>query len=224
MIPALIPSCERLAAERRRDLGLADQLQVDRQGADLQDRRQVLRLGDAVEAAGDLGAGAAVDPVRVFGEVDDRPRLDFVVEDDREVAGERVRPLRALAGPIACAWPRWAIRRVTSWKASRPLSVKSKVTFGWPEFVRIPASGSVMSVPESAGLSLSAYQPGSAASIDLAVGVGRLFGDDDGARPGLRARSPLWDRFLPVGADVEVLLGELGAGDQFVRLAFLSKR
>ena len=33
--------------------------------------------------------GAAVDPVRVFGEVDDRPGLDFVVEDDREVAGER---------------------------------------------------------------------------------------------------------------------------------------
>ena len=43
----------------------------------------------AGEAAGDLGAVAAVDPVRVFGEVDDRPGLDFVVEDDREVAGER---------------------------------------------------------------------------------------------------------------------------------------
>ena len=42
-----------------------------------------------VEAAGDLGAGAAVDPVGVLGEVDDRPGLDFVVEDDREVAGER---------------------------------------------------------------------------------------------------------------------------------------
>ena len=41
------------------------------------------------EAAGDLGAGAAVDPVGVLGEVDDRPRLDLVVEDDREVAGER---------------------------------------------------------------------------------------------------------------------------------------
>ena len=44
MIPALMPVVERLAAERRRDLGLADQLQVDRQGADLQDRRQVLGL------------------------------------------------------------------------------------------------------------------------------------------------------------------------------------
>ena len=43
------------------------------------------------EAAGDLGAFAAVDPVRVFGEVDDRPGLDFVVEDDREVARERRR-------------------------------------------------------------------------------------------------------------------------------------
>ena len=38
--------------------------------------------------------GAAVDPVRVLGEVDDRPGLDFVVEDDREVAGERFRCLR----------------------------------------------------------------------------------------------------------------------------------
>src|SRR5262249_10175722 len=46
------------------------------------------------EAAGDLGAVAAVDPVRVFGEVDDRPGLDFVVEDDREVAGERRRLFR----------------------------------------------------------------------------------------------------------------------------------
>ena len=46
---------------------------------------------DAVEAAGDLGACATVDPVRVFGEVDDRPGFDFVVEDDREVAGERRR-------------------------------------------------------------------------------------------------------------------------------------
>ena len=35
-------ACERLLPERRRDLGLADQLQVDRQGADLQEGRQVL--------------------------------------------------------------------------------------------------------------------------------------------------------------------------------------
>ena len=103
--------------------------------------------------------GAAVDPVRVLGEVDDRPGLDFVVEDDREVAGERFGLLRRLTGPIACAWPRWAIWRVTSWKASRPLSVKPKVTFG---SLNSPDScfGSVMSVPESAGSSLSAYQPG----------------------------------------------------------------
>ena len=37
------------------------------------------------------GPGAPVDPVRVLGEVDDRPGLDFVVEDDGEVAGERRR-------------------------------------------------------------------------------------------------------------------------------------
>ena len=44
--PGLDPVVERLRAERRRDLGLADQLQVDRQGADLQRRRQFLRLFD----------------------------------------------------------------------------------------------------------------------------------------------------------------------------------
>ncbi len=38
---------------------------------------------------------ATVDPVGVFGEVDDRSRLDFVVEDDREVAGEGARLLGA---------------------------------------------------------------------------------------------------------------------------------
>ncbi len=69
-------------------------MQVDRQRADLQRRRQFLRRLQsvfAVEPTGDLGALAAVDPVRVFLEVDDRPALDFVVEDDREVAGERRR-------------------------------------------------------------------------------------------------------------------------------------
>ena len=42
--PGLDPVVEGLRAERRRDLGLADQLQVDRQGADLQRRRQFLGL------------------------------------------------------------------------------------------------------------------------------------------------------------------------------------
>jgi hypothetical protein len=64
---------KRLGAERRRDLGLADQLQVDRQGADLQRRRQVLSFSFVFETAGDLSPFAAVDPVRVFLEVDDRP-------------------------------------------------------------------------------------------------------------------------------------------------------
>ena len=64
-------------------------MQVDRQGADLQRFRQVLGFEIPGEPARDLGAGAAVDPVGVFLEVDDRPRFDFVVEDDREVARER---------------------------------------------------------------------------------------------------------------------------------------
>jgi hypothetical protein len=75
---------QRLLAKRRRDLALADQLQVDRQGADLQQLGDVLRL--AQREAADLGAVAPVDPVRVLLEVDDRPRVDLVVEDDREVA------------------------------------------------------------------------------------------------------------------------------------------
>ena len=50
--------------------------------------------------------GATVDPVGVFGEVDDRPRFDFVVEDDGEVAGERAcllgadRPDRLRLAPL----------------------------------------------------------------------------------------------------------------------------
>ena len=43
---------------------------------------------------------------------------------------ERAAASSALTGPIAGAWPRWAIWRVTSWNASRPLPVKSKVTIG----------------------------------------------------------------------------------------------
>jgi len=62
------------------------------------------------------------------------------------------------AGPIARAWPRWAILRVTSWKACCPLSVNWKVTLGWPSS-SVSCFGLVMSVPERAGLSSSAYQP-----------------------------------------------------------------
>ena len=165
MMPALIPVVQRLAAERRRDLGLADQLEVDRQGTDLQEGGQVLGFLDAVEATGDLRPGAAVDPVGVLGEVDDRPRLDFVVEDDREVARERFGLFGADRADRR-AWPRWAIWRVTSWNASRPLPVKSKVTFGWLSWSS-SCLGSVMSVPERAGSSLRANQPGSAASSRL---------------------------------------------------------
>ena len=52
--------------------------------------------------------------------------------------------------------PRWAIARVVFCHCERPLSVKSKVTIGWP----VPpaplskfCSGFLMSVPLSAGLS-----------------------------------------------------------------------
>ena len=45
MIPALIPWSSASEPERRRDLGLADQVEVDRQCADLQEARQVLGSG-----------------------------------------------------------------------------------------------------------------------------------------------------------------------------------
>ncbi len=89
---------ERLLAERGRHRALADQLQVDRQRADLQKRREVLGLLDR-EAAGDLGAGTAVDPVRVLLVVDDRPRDDLLVEDDRERVRRPERLLAALGDP-----------------------------------------------------------------------------------------------------------------------------
>ena len=51
------------------------------------------------------------------------------------------------------SWPRWAIRRVMFWNATRPWSVKSKVTFGWLFWSKF-CSGLVMSSPLSCGLSL----------------------------------------------------------------------
>ena len=78
---------ERLLAERRRHLGLGDQLEVDRQRAEPQLGREVLRGLDR-EAAGDVGAAAALDPVRVGLEVDLRDRDQLVVERDREVLVE----------------------------------------------------------------------------------------------------------------------------------------
>ncbi len=74
---------QRLLAERRRDLRLADRLQVDRQGTGLQHVGEVLCLLEA-EAARDLGSGAPVDPVRVLAVVDERARDDLAVQHDRE--------------------------------------------------------------------------------------------------------------------------------------------
>ena len=78
---------QRLAAERRRHLALGDPLQVDRQRAQPQLRREVLRRGRR-EATGDVGAGAAAavdDPVGVLGEVDLRDGEQLVVERRGEV-------------------------------------------------------------------------------------------------------------------------------------------
>ena len=121
----------------------------------------------------------------------------------------------ALTGPIACAWPRWAIWRVTSWKASRPFSVNSKVTFGWLLW-SVFCFGSVMSVPESAGRSLSAIPAGLRRLVGLPGAFGRQFGDEHGPG-GHFDHDPVAGTFLTGRADVEVLLGVFGPGDQLVR-------
>ena len=63
--PAMQALVERLLTERRGDLGLRDQLELDRQRADAQVLGQVLRLLDRADAV-DLRAGAAVDALRVL--------------------------------------------------------------------------------------------------------------------------------------------------------------
>ena len=80
---------ERLLAERGRDLRARDLVELQRQRADLEDLRQVLRGLDR-EAAGDLGAVLAVDAVRVLAPVDQRRRHELVVERDREVLRGRL--------------------------------------------------------------------------------------------------------------------------------------
>ena len=80
-VPGLL---QRVLAERRRDVGALDRVELDRQRARLEDEREVLRLRQR-RHAGDLGAAAGrVDPARVLLVVDRRERVDLVVEHDRE--------------------------------------------------------------------------------------------------------------------------------------------
>ena len=146
---------QRLLAERRRDLRLRDQLELDRQRAGLEQVRRG-RWADWI-----------VKPPR----------------DLRAVARRRCRPgsaaesmygteISLLSSTIAKCWRRWRgsdagqelrLRRAGRSRASSsatscgPCSVKSNVTFGWP----VPpaplskfCSGFLMSVPRSAGSSL----------------------------------------------------------------------
>ena len=100
------------------------------------------------------GSGAAVDPVRVLGEVDDRPRVDLVVEDDGEVARERLRRSAPAAGPIACGGAALGDPAGDVLEGLAAVVGEAEGDVGLVEFVEVPASGSVMSVPESAGRSL----------------------------------------------------------------------
>ena len=98
-----------LLAEGRRDLLLADDLQVDRQGAGVDLLGQRVGLAPA-EVALDLGAVPPVDPLRVGLVVDRRVGDDLAVEDDREalglpgqvaVHGELARDVGELLAPLA---------------------------------------------------------------------------------------------------------------------------
>ena len=89
---------EGLLAQRGRDLRARDQVELQRQGAGLEHLRQILRAGDR-EAAGDLRALGAVDPVRVLDVVDRRRRDELVVEHDREML-RACRPERVVASAL----------------------------------------------------------------------------------------------------------------------------
>ena len=135
---------ERLLAERRRDLRLADQLQVDRQGADLQEGRQVLGLAGCVKPPEIWAPVRPSIPSGFSAKLMIGRGLDFVVEDDREVAGERSAASCRRADRLRLAalgdLPGDVLERVPA------LSVKSKVTFGWLFWSKF-CSGLVMSSP-----------------------------------------------------------------------------
>ena len=93
---------ERLLAERGRDLGARDQVELQRQGAGLEHLREVLGGRDR-EAAGDLRAGRAVDAVGVLAVVDERDRDELVVERDREVVRALLRVRVERVGVVGAA-------------------------------------------------------------------------------------------------------------------------
>ena len=167
---------QRLGAEAGGDLRARDQLELDRQGADLEDLRQVLRRGDR-EAAGDLRAGRAVDAVRVLLVVDERRRDQLVVEHDREV----LRGVAAGRRPGACCRRRAGRSgAVISWNALRPLSVKSNVTIGPPPPLLVEVLLGV---------------------LDVGAGQRRVVLDDPPAVRGRRLLAVLADRALLVADD-----------------------
>ena len=96
--------------------------------------------------------------------------------------------------------PRWAIALVTSWKAERPWSLNPKVTLGALVVESKPCFGLVMSVPESAGWSRSAYQPGGKSPGGTALPSESVGDSETTIVPtGTLTTIPSWGRFFPVG-------------------------
>ena len=149
---------ERLLAQRGRDLRGRDELELDRQGARLEQVGQPLGRVDR-EAARDPRPAAAAQAVGVLVPVDLRDRDQLVVQRDGEVLVGRRRPARRARTPGRAA----ASLRVNFDHTPAPWPVKSKVTFGWPLSpgpLSKPCSGFLMSVPPRIGWSLSTYQAG----------------------------------------------------------------
>ena len=143
-------------------------------------------------------------------------RLDFVVEDDREVAGE-------LFGLFAGGGPDRLRLAALGDAAGDVLEGLAAVVGEAEGDVRlVEFVGFLLRVGDVGArerrVVLEREPAGVLDSLDhLPARVGGLLGDDDRAQRDLSSRFPLCERFWPVGADVEVFLGELGAGDQLVR-------
>ena len=152
----LEPLVERLLAERRRDGALADQRELDRQRADLQERWRGPAPTPIVKLPEIWAPGAAVDPVGLS------TKLMIGLETiwlSRTIAkcceywsadGRAERPRRR--GGVARAGRSSGSRPGTP---SCPVSVKSKVTFGWLVVGSKFCFGLVISVPGGPGWSLS---------------------------------------------------------------------
>ena len=138
-----------------------------------------------------------------------RPRRRGRPRSGRRTAG---RPRRAT--PDRLRLPRWAIRLVTSWNASRPSSVNSKVTLGWLVVGSAAAAGCGSRRRRAPAGPRAARTSRGCGVVALVLGVWVAGGSS--LTSALRHRDDLAARrLLAVGLiDEEVAPAGLRAGDQ----------